>query len=361
MVSVADVLALVERLAPPEFAFSFDKIGLQVGDPSATVDSMVVSLDPSLECIRYIQQTGSKLLLSHHPVIWDPLSSVSFDQPVGQLLANGISFIAAHTNWDCARGGINDVLASKLHLTNITDFGEASQSSTYKLIVYVPRDHVTAVLDSLAENGAGTIGDYTACSFQVDGTGRFTPGEQSDPVVGTPGVPHAEPESRVETVVPEAKISQVLSRLIEVHPYEEPAFDLVPLKSTGGQQAGRIGELSAPVSLDNFRDHVDATLNTRSMAWRGHDRAIQKVAVVGGAAADHWTYALHFGADVFITGEVPHHVSIQAAAAGVNIIAAGHFATENPGMQEMANLLRQTLAIPVHFFEPESGAAGNPK
>ena len=360
MTLVADVLNEVERLAPPDFAFSFDKIGLQIGDPSMAVSSVTVSLDPSQECVQYVKSNGSNLLVSHHPVIWDPLKSVRAGDSVFDMASSGVSFIAAHTNWDCAVGGINDVLANILNISGRTDFGESAALPPFKLVVFVPIDDTDRIVQQLSEAGAGQIGDYAECAFQITGVGMFRPGTSTNPSIGEPGRRERVAENRVEMRVPESCLSAVLDRLRAVHPYEEPAFDVIPLKTVDGKRIGRIGNLDSPMTFGEFQAFVDSQLGVRSMAWQGHDRMIERVAVVGGAAPDHWTYALQERADLFLTGEVPHHISIAAAAAGIDIVAAGHFATENPGMREMARLLDESLDIPVHFFEPDGGASGHP-
>jgi len=360
MSTVADVLKAVHRLAPPELAFGFDRIGLQVGDQSARVTAVGVSLDPSHEIISQCKILGITLLISHHPVIWDPLKSLKPDQPVTHLVQSGIASIACHTNWDCAPGGINDVFATKLHLSNILEFGSRSDVSQAKLVLFVPESHGIALLEALTDAGIGTIGGYEGCAFYGKGKGTFIPQTGTNPTVGTILQREFVEELRLEMLLPLDKISFAAETIRRIHPYEEPAFEFHSITGGGGHAVGRIGELAAPLSPADFVQFVDRALTTTCLSWGPPDRPIRKVAVVGGAAADEWRNAMDAGADAFVTGEVPHHVSVMAAEAGLLIVAAGHFATENPGMATFAAKLTDLIDVPVTFLEPMPGKSGRP-
>ncbi|MBS1707706.1 MAG: Nif3-like dinuclear metal center hexameric protein [Armatimonadetes bacterium] len=364
MVPVSAVLAAVERLAPPEFAFSFDKVGLQVGVPSASVGRVVVSLDSSLAAIRYAASVKAQVLVSHHPLIWDPIKNLAGEgraaQAVRLLMQNDIAIIGAHTNWDCAPGGINDVLAEKLGLMETEAVGFAEPRRTAKIVTFVPPEHETSVIDAMSEAGAGSIGLYHRCAFSSLGTGTYEPQEGSDPYLGKPGDRETVGESRVEMVTPLNRLEGVVKALTEAHPYDEPAYDVVMLREAPGQPAGRVG--FTPRSMDScaFVDYVDDALGTKSLLWQGHDRPISKVLVVGGAAADCWKDAVAAGCDAFVTGEVPQHIAVEASEAGMTILASGHYATENPGMARMAELLAESLPVAVEFYDPAPGLAGRP-
>lgn len=358
MTTVREVMTAVEELAPARYAFAFDRIGLQVGSPADSVTGITVSLDPSLDCISNVKDKGNNLLISHHPVIWDPLKSLLFGAPATELVRHNINFIACHTNWDCARGGINDVLAEILNLSSVSDFGATSGRNELKLVFYIPVGQADEMVALLTSAGAGRIGDYEGCSFQTQGTGTFTPLEKANPAIGQRGRAERVDEVRVEMRVRPDAVESIRKVLVENHPYEEPAFDFLVLEHTGGQPAGRIGDCSQ-ITLDQFRAEIDDKLGCRSDVWSG-GKPVRRVAVVGGAAANHWDKALAAGADTFVTGEVPHHISILAASSGLNIVAAGHFATENPGMKRFSERLAKLVDTKVEFYEPEPGQAGRP-
>ncbi len=362
MATVRDVLDALEAIAPSRYAFSFDRIGLQVGDPSAQVDRLVVSLDPSLSAIRFAQSSGAQMLVSHHPVIWDPIKTVRIDDAKGEalftLIAGKIAFAAAHTNWDAAPGGINDVLAELIGLQEVRAVGSVSEKEQYKVVVTVTSAESEALIDAMSHAGAGVIGLYERCAFSVDGTGTFVGSSGSNPAVGKAGAVEQVDETRIEMLCPSDALTEVGEAISRVHPYEEPAYDVFPVKPVKGQPISRMGRLPAPMSLPQFRDHLDRSLATRTLVCGPADRQIETVVVCGGAAADEW----HVGnADAFVTGEVPHHLMVEASESGKVIAAAGHFATENPGALRLGDLLHSATGIEVLKFEPEPGESGRPR
>lgn len=359
--TVRDVLVAVEQFAPPHFAFGFDKIGLQTGNPDAEVTQLAVSLDSGLGAIRFAADQGAQVLVAHHPLVWEPLKAVRTDdwnqRRVFEAVKSGISVIAAHTNWDCAPGGINDTLAGLIGLHDVRTFGSAERETTWKIVVYVPVDSGETMIDALSSAGAGAIGQYRRCAFTTEGTGTFCGGEGSKPVVGKPGQIERVPEVKIEMTVPGNRKPAVEKALRTAHPYEAPAFDWVPLADSVGYPAGRIGRLDPK---NDFQQHTDHCLQSRSEIWLGHNRPVETVAVVGGAAAGEWKAALAAGADAFVTGEVPQHIALEASESGLTILACGHYATEQPGMAAMAKNLRESLRIPIHLYAPQSGFHGHP-
>jgi len=361
--TVGEVLQQLELIAPARFAFSFDKIGLQIGERSARVTKAVVSLDRSFAAAQYAASRGAHLLLCHHPLIWDPLTAVTDGSYAGRtalfLVRNGISFIAAHTNWDAASGGVNDTLASLLDLQNVRPFGEAAVQEQLKLVVFAPSNATREIIDAASSAGAGTIGLYTRCAFMHPGTGTFYSGEGSDPTVGQVGELTETREVRIEMVLPLSARVAVAEAVRKAHSYEEPALDFFRLSENEEMPIGRLGELRTSYSLAEFCKRVDAVLGTRCLAWG--QGSVRNVAVVGGAAADEWKAAQMAGADVLVTGEVPQHLALEASESGFSMIAAGHYATEHPGCVQLAKTIRDKVPeVEWVVFEPAPGVAGRP-
>ena len=96
----------------------------------------------------------------------------------------------------------------------------------YKLVWFVPEEALDATRDAVFAAGAGRICDYERCSWYTPGTGTFLGRESTDPAIGEPGREERAPELRVETIVPGDRVEPVVAALIEVHPYEEVAYDL---------------------------------------------------------------------------------------------------------------------------------------
>lgn len=360
--TVQDILNLVEELAPPQFAFSFDRIGLQVGDAAQLAKGVLTTLDCTHGTIDFAKSAGQNIIVSHHPLIWDPLTRVLPSTHCGglvkRLIESEISLIVAHTNWDCAAGGVNDALAEKLGLVDVKPLGSRSDLKTFKIVTYVPSEQTTSVSAALAEAGAGTIGQYEHCSFTVSGSGTFRGKNGARPAVGFPEVLTTVAEDRLEMILPASKIDPVLSALSRAHPYEEPAYDLVPVNNSCGYPIGRIGNLKSPQTAEQLAAFVDKTLGTKSLIWSPKPNHIMKLAVVGGAADGEWTSALRDGADAFLTGEVKHNIVVEATGAGLTIFQAGHYATEQPGMEAMARELSTRLDMPVSAYEPPVGLSG---
>lgn len=365
MPTVSDVLAALEEIAPTRYAFGFDKVGLQVGDPKQQVQRAVVSFDRSLAAAKYASATGAQLLVAHHPLLWDPLKRVVTGDHIGdtvrELVKGDVSFIAAHTNWDAAPGGINDTLARLLRFKDIKPFGEAGTTPRLKLIMFVPEDEAQKLIDAASEAGAGVIGMYTRCAYMSPGVGTFYSPPGTNPTVGEVGEIEQASEMRIEMVLPERLCGAVTRAIVANHPYEEPAYDFVRLTDGEEMPIGRVGTLEPGKNLRDFQDYVDVKLDTRSWTWGNQNALISKVAVVGGAADDHWRAARAAGADVLITGEVKQHVALEACEAGFAVMAAGHYATENPGARALLDRLAERMPdIDWSFFDPEPGYSGRP-
>lgn len=365
MASIQTVLKALESIAPARYAFPWDKIGLQVGDRKRSVEKAIIALDRSPGAIQFAIDQNAQLLLTHHPLIFDPVASVTSDTLEGRsiqtLIQHGISHIAAHTNWDAATGGINDALASRLGLKDVEAFGSSAGSEEFKLACFVPPVSLDAVLDACAEAGAGMIGKYNRCAFLSQGTGTFEPQWGANPTIGMGTQRGKVKETRFEMVCPADRVSAVIQALRNAHPYEEPAFDLIPLRKGRGQPMGRIGTLKSSLSLPKFAAHVDAQLGTRSWTWGSSSRIISRVAVVGGAAESEWRAALELGADAFVTGEVRQHVALETSAAGIAILAAGHYATEQPGCVDLAAKMGEAVSeVEWLVFQPRPGEDGRP-
>lgn len=360
--TVRELDQILETIAPKAWALSFDKVGLQIGSMDWPAKKVAVSLDSSLGAVRFAQEIGADVLLAHHPLIWDPIKTIDADnirhQAVMELIQNKIAFIAAHTNWDCAPNGLNDALASKLDLSDVRPFGSANPLQRYKLVTFVPEKDAESLVDALSEAGAGRIGEYERCAFLSSGTGTFRGLAGTNPTIGEPGRVESVEEIRIEMVLDESLIPAVMTALRRTHPYEEPAFDLVPLSDSKHFRAGRIGRLPRVMSAREFDAYVNEKLETLSMTWDG-GRPVEWVGVVGGAAADDWRAAKAAGADLFLSGEVPQHIALEAGEAGLSVTASGHYATEHPGCAHLVARL-QEQGVDAHLFTPEPGCNGRP-
>lgn len=346
---VQDLLGLVHGLFPPELAEEWDNVGLQVGDPTATVARVLVALDPSAAAVAAAAAQGAQLLITHHPLLFKPLRRLTPDDPVGrvvwQAVRNGVAIIAAHTNLDVASDGLNRWLANRLGVEGCQPLQPAA-GHLYKLVVFVPGDHGEAVADALFAAGAGQVGAYDHCSFRTLGTGTFRPGAGTTPFIGTVGQREVVEEVRLETVVPQRRLSRVLERMLKAHPYEEVAYDLLPLANQlPGAGLGRIGRLVEPLALAALAERIKGALGCQTVRLVGRpEQVVGKVAVCGGSGAGLIQEAWRRGAEVLVTGDIKYHEARQAEALGLALIDAGHFATEQLAVAELATRLGEEAA-----------------
>lgn len=338
-----EIIAIVEELAPPHLAEGWDNVGLQVGSAHAVVDAVLVSLDADLEVIAEARERGAGLVVCHHPPIFRPLRRVVTDEAAGALvreaLVAGVAVYAAHTNLDASPHGVNVALAELLGLREHAPLLSAPAGESYKLVTYLPPAHVAEVSAALFRAGAGVIGGYTGCSFRSEGTGTFTAGSHTRPAYGGRGENEVA-EVRLETVVAGAKLEGALEALLAAHPYEEPAYDVYRRHNPSGAGLGRVGDLPAPVSLEEFARACAQALGNPGVRLAGDARAmVSRVAVCGGSGAGLAARALECGAQALVTGDVGFHQAREAAAAGLAVIDGGHYHTERPVVRHLASLL----------------------
>ncbi len=324
------VIQQMEQWAPKRLAVPDDRIGLQVGTLNKKLKKVLVALDVTEEVVDEAIAEQAGLIIAHHAVIYRPLKALRTDLPGGKLLEklikHDIAVYIAHTNLDIAEGGVNDMLADALGLQDRRILSETMREPYRKLVVYVPDSHAEPVSEALFQAGAGQVGHYKECSFQLAGTGTFTPQEGSQPYIGRSGQREHVTEKRIETIVPASLERKVLQVLRSAHPYEEPAYDLLPLELDGHAYGlGRIGKREQPCTLRELVEDVKQACQVPYVRFVGDERQqVSKVAVLGGAGGRYLAQAKFAGADVMITGDVDYHAAHDALAAGLCVIDAGH-------------------------------------
>jgi dinuclear metal center YbgI/SA1388 family protein len=253
----------------------------------------------------------------------------------------GVALYVAHTNWDAAEGGVNDALAERLGLVNVERFdGEAPQEEV-KVVVFVPAEATDRVVDALGKAGAGEIGLYRRCAFYGDGRGTFEPQPGAHPAIGAVGAREVVDEMRLEMRAPKWAVPDVERAIRAAHPYEEPAYDIYPVQTSARQVVGRIGALSAPISVERLAEDVGKRLGSAVRVLGEPTGQVQRVAVVGGAGSDFVRAVKAANADVLVTGEARQHHIHDARFHGVPILEAGHAATELPGVDALARRLAE--------------------
>lgn len=310
MPTIRQITALIEELAPLQLQESYDNAGMQVGDDSLPATGALLCVDVTEEVVDEAIQLGVNLIIAHHPLLFRPLKRIVgsnyVERVVMKALRNDIAIYAAHTNLDAV--AVNHVWAQKLGLSQLQVL-QPIRNMLYKLVTYVPIAQADHLKEALFAAGAGTIGAYDCCSFTSNGVGSFRAGDDTHPYCGEKGVIHHEPESRVEVILPAYLKSRIVRALLESHPYEEPAYDLIPIANDYTQAGiGIVGNLSHPVSARQLLQQVKE--QTQCSVVRHNtlpDKMVQRIALCGGAGSSLIGAALAAKADVFITGEIGYH------------------------------------------------------
>ena len=344
---LADIIGLLNQLCPPDLAEDWDNVGLQVGDPTAVISKILVCLDAEEVAVHEALRLGAQLIISHHPLIFRPLSRLTPADMTGRVLFQAIkkdiSIVSAHTNLDRATDGLNDWLAQRLGVMDVVPLEPPESGHFYKLVVYVPSSHQLAVRQAAFSAGAGQIGSYDQCSFNSQGIGTFRGNQESEPFIGIPGELETTEEIRFETILPGSLVSKVISRVIKAHPYEEVAYDLIRLENKRLDIGlGRVGQLEQTVSLQQFAEQVKIKLHLPALKLVGElQQQVKRVAVCGGTGMSLFSAAVRQGADCLVTADIKFHEAQRARAEGVALIDAGHFATEQIMVEELSKRLRK--------------------
>lgn len=341
---VRDIINFLETVAPSSLQESYDNVGLLVGDANGVCTGVLCCLDVTDAVLDEAIQKGCNLIVAHHPMIFGGVKQITPNDVTGQLIIKSIqkniAIYAIHTNLDNILDGVNGKMAVMLGLSKCSVL-LPKPGVLKKLITFIPQAQTEQVRAALFLAGAGQIGQYSECSFSSSGQGTFKAGVGASPFVGQRGARHTENEIKLEVIYPAFLEAGLLSALKNAHPYEEVAYDLIPLDNTyQGLGAGIIGELSAPIRADQFLSRVAEVFKTPLVRHTPLlDHPIQRVALCGGAGSFLITTALRAGAQAFVTADLKYHDFFKAADKLV-LADIGHFESE----QFTIDLLQERLA-----------------
>lgn len=347
--TVADVVAALEARYDPRYAEDWDAVGLVTGDRDAPVEVVSLAVDPTEETLTEALDRRATMLVTHHPLLLRGVHAIDTTTYKGRLLARlvreNVALYVAHTNADVAPGGVSDALADALGLSDVEPLVPTAPREALKLVVFTPHDATQDVLDALAAAGAGRIGEYERCAFWVDGIGTYVAGEGTNPTVGEAGQRTETKEQRLETVLPPERLPEALAALRRSHPYEEPAYDVVPTLVPSRHGLGRVGTLARPLAADGVARWLADALPTAPIGVRvtGLTGEVRRVAVCGGAGDDAIPDAVRAGADLYVTADLRHHVTREATESGLALADVGHWASEAPWVRAAATQLARDL------------------
>jgi len=350
--SLRDVVEALDALYPPEWAQSWDAVGLVCGDPDDEVRRVLLAVDPVAPVVEQAVSGGFDLLLTHHPLYLRGTTSVAATDPKGRavhrLVRAGCGLFVAHTNADVADPGVSDALAAAVGLRDVRPLQPHPADPLDKLVVFVPEGDADALLDALSAAGAGNVGDYERCAWTTTGTGTFRPTEGAHPTLGRIGDIEQVTEARLEVVLPRGARQQVVRALLQAHPYEEPAYDVLELASVPGRRGlGRVGELPAPATVAELTRQVAAALPATALGVRGSGDpggVVTTLAVCGGSGDSLLREAARSGAQAYLTADLRHHPASEAPES-LALLDAAHWATEWPWLREAAAALSAATRV----------------
>jgi len=349
-----EIIKYLEEWAPPGAAWENDNVGLQVGTEKGEIKNILLALELNEKVLSQALKKNCNFIFTHHPFIYNPIKKLDFDKDpkaalIKKLIKNNITLYSAHTNLDFTKDGVSFELAKLLKLQNI-DFLVNEESNQYKLVVFVPWEDEDKVADAIFSAGGGVIGEYSKCSYRLDGEGTFEGSDLSNPKIGKKKNFESVDEVRLEVLVHSWKIENVIQAMLKAHPYDEPAYDIYVLKNKNSNFGyGAIGVLKNEMKVDEFLSHVSNTLKTKSLKFtNGKKSKIKKIAACGGSCADLVKNAIAAKADAFITADIKYH-TFQDAEDKILLVDAGHYETEIPIM----NLIKKKIE---KFIFTENGS-----
>ena len=343
-----ELIAPLEKLAPVALQETYDNSGLLVGEKDHEIKGILISLDLTEEVLDEAIQKNCNLIISHHPVIFKGLKSLTgknaSERIVIKAIKNDIALYAIHTNLDNIENGVNDILCGKLGIENATILSPKG-NILRKLVTFCPTNEAEKVREALFMAGAGHIGNYDKCSFNLEGTGSFRGSEKTNPFVGKQGELHYEKETRIETVFPFYLESKILQALLNAHPYEEVAYDIYSLVNQSNQiGAGKIGELSHAMTEAEFLKKIKKITGTGCIRHSPFtSMLVRKIAVCGGSGSFLINEAKRAGADVFLTGDIKYHDFFEAEKKML-IADIGHYESEQFAKELIYSILKENFS-----------------
>ncbi|PLX10403.1 MAG: Nif3-like dinuclear metal center hexameric protein [Marinilabiliales bacterium] len=341
-----DITAVLESAVPLALQESYDNAGLIVGDPAREITSALLTLDVTEEVLEEAERKNCNLIIAHHPILFSGLKKIIgksyVERIVIKAIKKDIALYAMHTNLDSVDFGISYKLAEKLGLKDISVL--KPQGELKKLVVFVPHNQAENVRNAMFDAGAGHIGNYDSCSYNLEGKGSFRALENANPYVGKKGGVHFEGETRIETVFPEYLTSKIVREMISAHPYEEVAYDIYKLDQVNPKTGmGMIACYEKAMPVKEFLNKVKKELNVSVLR---HTKIVtdkvQRVAVCGGSGSFLIQDAIRKKADVLITGDIKYHQFFDADDK-IILVDAGHYETEQFAKEIFYDLLTKKI------------------
>ncbi len=350
------ITQFLEHQYPLSLQESYDNSGLLIGVLEMEITGVLICLDSIEKIVDEAIEKNCNLIIAHHPIIFKGLKKITesnyIERIVSKCIKNDIALYAIHTNLDNHFDGVNKEIANRIGLKNLRIL-QPIQGNLSKLTVFVPKDALEKLDEAIFKAGGGQIGNYSECHFRTEGTGTFKGNENSNPQIGNKNVREAFEEFRVEYLVSNYNLRNVLNAMYASHPYEEVAYEIYPIQNSNQfEGAGMIGEIETEVDEITFLTQLKTTFNCgiiRHSQLLG--RKIKKVAVCGGSGSFLLSKAIQQKADIFITGDFKYHEFFDAEKQ-IIIADIGHFESEQFTTNLLAERMKENFTnFAIHLTE----------
>jgi dinuclear metal center YbgI/SA1388 family protein len=342
---IAAIISFLETIAPPSLQEQYDNAGLITGQSSWECSGIICSLDATEEVINEAVAKGCNLIVAHHPIVFNGLKKINgsnyVEKAIITAIKNDIAIYAIHTNLDNVVEGVNGKMAAVLDLQNVSILSP-KEHTLQKLYTFVPVDKTEQVRNALFAAGAGHIGNYNECSFASTGEGSFKAGIGASPYVGEIGKQHREQETKLEVIFPLFAQAKIVAALVQAHPYEEVAYDIINLTNVHQNiGSGVVGELATAIPQEVFLEQLKKAFQLKIVRHtRFTGKPVKKVAVCGGAGSFLISKALRAGVDVFVTADMKYHEFFDANDR-LLIADIGHYESEQFTIELLHDVLEQ--------------------
>ena len=342
---VKDIVNYLETLAPRAYQESYDNSGLLTGDPAQEITGVLTTLDCTEGVVQEAVDRGLNMIVAHHPIIFKGLKKLTgsnyVERTVIKAIRANIAIYAIHTNLDNVHTGVNKKIAEKIGLKNLRVL-VPKKDTLMKLVTFIPHEQAESVLAALHAAGAGEIGKYKNCSFNVEGTGKFMPTEGTNPHIGKTNQLESVKETRTEVIFPAHLEGRIIGALKKAHPYEEVAYYLTRLENENQEVgSGMVGELDQPLEPIEFlrRLKTNMTLNTIRHTQL-LDKKVKKVAICGGSGSFLLRQAISEGADFLVTADFKYHEFFDAEGK-ITVADIGHYESEVYTKELIVGILKE--------------------
>lgn len=347
MIQIKEIIKVLEEFANPGFQENYDNAQLIVGNANMEATAALLTLDSTEDVVDEAIAKGCNLIIAHHPIVFSGLKQLTgknyIERTIIKAIKNDIAIYAVHTNIDNVTGGVNFKIAEVLGLQNVKVLAP-KKGFLRKLQTYVPIKHSKEILDALFSAGAGNIGNYSECSFQLEGEGSFKAGNLANPTLGKLGERHFEKEAKIEVLYNRVDESKIIAGLKAAHPYEEVAYECVAIENEHqALGSGAIGELPEAIETMQFLYQLKELFKVDAIRFTNPTTdKIKKVALCGGSGSFLLPNAIKYNADVFITGDFKYHDFFDADGQ-IMIADIGHYESEQYTKELFKEILQKKI------------------